>query len=303
MLNRSSLLAAWALLILVSPWIGSAASEEEPQLFVSSSSASVTITGNVVPSTPPITPVTNPAATFCVDQGYSYEIRTDPSTGDQAGYCIFPDESECEEWAFFRGSCSPPSPPAGPPEGPMEEPLAPPVPTGDGEDDDGPMRSMEAPEVDEIREEMEPLLEKEAAGTLTAEEAAALASKRLELLDAEVALLEAKGATLAAEMAWLDLESRRLALEAERLALVLEGKRIERRGLFGLSIEGDEARFAEIELILLIIDLSLEELEIEERAMSGTAWPEDEGRLAELAEAIAYLGGRVAGGVGPSEEV
>jgi hypothetical protein len=34
------------------------------------------------------------------------EIRTDQE-GSQYGVCIFPDGSECEEWAFYRGECSP----------------------------------------------------------------------------------------------------------------------------------------------------------------------------------------------------
>jgi hypothetical protein len=41
------------------------------------------------------------------------DIRTGDD-GGQAGYCVFPDGSECEEWAFFRGECAP-------------EPTAPPV--------------------------------------------------------------------------------------------------------------------------------------------------------------------------------
>ena len=47
----------------------------------------------------------NPASKYCVDQGYQLEIRSDES-GNQYGVCIFPDGSECEEWAFFRGECT-----------------------------------------------------------------------------------------------------------------------------------------------------------------------------------------------------
>ena len=50
----------------------------------------------------------NPASKFCVDQGYKLEQRTDAS--GTAGYCIFPDGSECEEWAFYRGECAPGTP-------------------------------------------------------------------------------------------------------------------------------------------------------------------------------------------------
>lgn len=47
----------------------------------------------------------NPAAVFCTEQGYQTEIRT-AEDGSQAGYCIFPDGSECDEWAFYRGECA-----------------------------------------------------------------------------------------------------------------------------------------------------------------------------------------------------
>jgi putative hemolysin len=47
----------------------------------------------------------NPASVYCVDQGGELDIRD--QTGGQVGYCIFPDGSQCEEWAYFRGECSP----------------------------------------------------------------------------------------------------------------------------------------------------------------------------------------------------
>jgi putative hemolysin len=50
----------------------------------------------------------NPASKFCEDSGYILELRTDAN--GTAGYCIFPDGSECEEWAFFRGECAPGTP-------------------------------------------------------------------------------------------------------------------------------------------------------------------------------------------------
>lgn len=48
----------------------------------------------------------NPASVFCNDQGGRLDIRTDEN-GGQYGVCIFPDGSECEEWAYFRGECAP----------------------------------------------------------------------------------------------------------------------------------------------------------------------------------------------------
>ncbi len=47
----------------------------------------------------------NPASLFCQEQGYELEMREE--AGGTAGYCLFPDGTECEEWAFFRGECKP----------------------------------------------------------------------------------------------------------------------------------------------------------------------------------------------------
>jgi len=46
----------------------------------------------------------NPASVYCEQQGNKLEIRT-AADGSQSGVCIFPDGSECEEWAYFRGEC------------------------------------------------------------------------------------------------------------------------------------------------------------------------------------------------------
>ena len=48
----------------------------------------------------------NPASAYCKEQGFRSEIRT-AADGSQTGYCIFPDGSECDEWAYFRGECGP----------------------------------------------------------------------------------------------------------------------------------------------------------------------------------------------------
>ncbi|MGB1253847.1 MAG: DUF6438 domain-containing protein, partial [Candidatus Promineifilaceae bacterium] len=48
----------------------------------------------------------NPASTFCVEQGGTLEMRTDEA-GNSVGICVFPDGSECEEWAYFNGECAP----------------------------------------------------------------------------------------------------------------------------------------------------------------------------------------------------
>ncbi len=50
----------------------------------------------------------NPSSVYCTQQGYNLELRT-AGDGSQAGVCIFPDSSECDEWAYFRGECKPSS--------------------------------------------------------------------------------------------------------------------------------------------------------------------------------------------------
>lgn len=43
----------------------------------------------------------NPAATYCLNKGYCYLLV------HSIGICQFPDNSYCEEWAYFRGKCKP----------------------------------------------------------------------------------------------------------------------------------------------------------------------------------------------------
>jgi putative hemolysin len=59
------------------------------------------------PTSPPDN-MPNPASKHCVDGGYKLEIRSE--AGGEVGYCLFPDGTECEEWAFFRGECAPGTP-------------------------------------------------------------------------------------------------------------------------------------------------------------------------------------------------
>lgn len=64
-----------------------------------------------IPDLPTLAPtifMPNPASVFCEQQGDSVEIRT-AEDGSQTGWCIFPDGSECDEWAFYRGECQPAS--------------------------------------------------------------------------------------------------------------------------------------------------------------------------------------------------
>lgn len=46
----------------------------------------------------------NPASGNCIQKGGKLEIRTVPS-GGQYGVCKFNDGTECEEWAYLRGTC------------------------------------------------------------------------------------------------------------------------------------------------------------------------------------------------------
>lgn len=48
--------------------------------------------------------IPNPAAEYCIKQGYSSEVKI-REDGSQYGVCIFPDGEECDEWSYFRGEC------------------------------------------------------------------------------------------------------------------------------------------------------------------------------------------------------
>lgn len=45
----------------------------------------------------------NPATTYCILMGYS--TQTVETAQGQQGVCVFPDGSNCDEWAFLNGSC------------------------------------------------------------------------------------------------------------------------------------------------------------------------------------------------------
>lgn len=48
----------------------------------------------------------NPASVYCEQEGNKLEIRT-AADGSQSGVCVFPDNSTCDEWAYYRGECWP----------------------------------------------------------------------------------------------------------------------------------------------------------------------------------------------------
>ena len=47
----------------------------------------------------------NPASVYCEEQNGRLEMRSDEN--GTHGVCIFDDGSECEEWAYYRGECTP----------------------------------------------------------------------------------------------------------------------------------------------------------------------------------------------------
>lgn len=55
-------------------------------------------------TTPSNNQIANPASVHCERQGGKSEIRT-AADGSQTGYCLFDNNSECEEWAFMKGEC------------------------------------------------------------------------------------------------------------------------------------------------------------------------------------------------------
>ena len=57
----------------------------------------------------PVTGLDNPASVFCERNGGKFNLRTAPD-GSVQGFCVFPDQSECDEWTYFRLECKPANP-------------------------------------------------------------------------------------------------------------------------------------------------------------------------------------------------
>ncbi|HOY46549.1 MAG TPA: DUF333 domain-containing protein [Candidatus Dojkabacteria bacterium] len=51
-----------------------------------------------------VSEISNPASEYCLENGGRLEFRKDLQ--GEAGFCIFENGKECEEWAFFNGECS-----------------------------------------------------------------------------------------------------------------------------------------------------------------------------------------------------
>ena len=71
-------------------------------------SACSTQTPEPVTATPTLDTIdiANPASAYCEEQGFKLEIRA-AQDGSQYGVCVFEDDSECEEWAYYRDECKP----------------------------------------------------------------------------------------------------------------------------------------------------------------------------------------------------
>jgi putative hemolysin len=50
------------------------------------------------------TQIANPSATYCVEQGNEYIIKT-AADGSQSGICKFKDGTACDGWAYYRKEC------------------------------------------------------------------------------------------------------------------------------------------------------------------------------------------------------
>ena len=60
--------------------------------------------GTGVPSTISNQTMRNPAAVYCLELGYDFEIVKSPE-GGQHGICALPDETTCDAWEFLNGKC------------------------------------------------------------------------------------------------------------------------------------------------------------------------------------------------------
>lgn len=68
--------------------------------------AACTAAPTPAPAAAPAVGLPNPASVFCQEKGGQLKIERD-AAGNESGTCLFPDGSQCEEWAFLRGECQP----------------------------------------------------------------------------------------------------------------------------------------------------------------------------------------------------
>ena len=75
-------------------------------LFVLSGCSTQTPQPVTATATQDTTKIANPASAYCEEQGFKLEIRS-AQDGSRYGVCTFKDDSECEEWAYYRDECKP----------------------------------------------------------------------------------------------------------------------------------------------------------------------------------------------------
>jgi len=60
--------------------------------------------GTAAPTPTAVPHLPNPASVHCEETGGTLELRT-ADDGSVSAVCVFSDGSECDEWAFYRGTC------------------------------------------------------------------------------------------------------------------------------------------------------------------------------------------------------
>jgi putative hemolysin len=105
--NRSTLFVWFCLVGLALGVAGCQPAQVPSGAAVPTPSAGVEKTASPTPAkTSAAVGMPNPASVQCEENGGVLDIRQD-STGAESGVCVFPDGSECEEWAYYRGECQP----------------------------------------------------------------------------------------------------------------------------------------------------------------------------------------------------
>ncbi len=66
--------------------------------------AAAPIEAPAIAPTEQVSNIANPAAVYCEEQGYDYEIR-ETADGGEYGVCVSQD-GECDAWVFYNGECS-----------------------------------------------------------------------------------------------------------------------------------------------------------------------------------------------------
>ena len=98
------LILAFGLLVASCTVVESTAPKSSPSLEPLTSTGDPVMPNSTEPTSQAALP--NPASEYCEQNEGQLEIHT-ADDGSQSANCIFPDGSQCEEWAFYRGECKP----------------------------------------------------------------------------------------------------------------------------------------------------------------------------------------------------